>query len=96
MSFKYNKELRRPFVLADVSALVTTSGSPVKILMVLDDVHHCSSVVFKWAQLDVEGNVINWHVSTATQDGICQLGAGHRLYSYDGDIELTPTKLEIW
>lgn len=99
MAFKFDKTLRKEFDLDKAlngAKLVTADGAPAEILMVAEGVHHCSSVIFKWAQLDVHGKVINWHVTTATTDGQAQMGAGHRLCIYDGEISIEPTDLEIW
>lgn len=100
MTFNYDKTLRLPFNLTEAlmmdAKVVTASGNPVKIVMHLSDVHHCSAVIFKWAQLDINGRFIAWHISTATPDGMAQLGSAHRLYMYAGQINLAPSELEIW
>lgn len=100
MTFKFNKSLRSTFDLEEALKpnvnLVTAQGAPAVILMVADNVHLCSTVVFKWAQLDVTGKVIAWHITTATPDGLAQLGAGHKLFIYDGDIDVEPSEMGIW
>lgn len=100
MTFRFDASLRLPFDLSEAVkpgvTLVTAGGHPAKVLYVLENVHHCSSVIFKWAAIDVSGRVINWHVSTATTDGTAQLGSAHNLRLYSGSIDLEPTQLEIW
>lgn len=98
--FKYESECTAPFdlekvLLDDKIWCVTKSGKPAKVLGYYPDVHMCSKVVYKWAHLDVFGNLISWHIDTATPDGQGQLGAGNKLFLYTKDITLSATTLKI-